>query len=61
MSTFKQMTQLYFSNGNLNSQWYIDEVLRPCVIPFNDDLVSNRYVKMTKTLSGKAIVRFNTF
>jgi hypothetical protein len=32
--TFNRRTQLYVINGNLNPQRYIDEILRPIVMPF---------------------------
>ena len=32
--TFNKRTQLYVINGNLNSQSYIDEILRPIAMPF---------------------------
>ena len=32
--TMHRGTQLQFIAGNLNSQWYVDEVMRPMVLPF---------------------------
>ena len=39
-------TKLYIVNGNLNSQLYIDEILRPLVLPFYNKLAQTPFSKM---------------